>query len=90
MSKYLVNVSETYRINSETEVARFIDAAKNDNTYELKKYNCEYKEQKSKGEVIDSWYKVTLVKAFNEEKEPTDIIEIKYEREGGQFYGAEF
>lgn len=81
MAKYLVNVSETYRINSEEEVTNFINAAKADESYELKKYNCEYKEQKAKGEVIDSWYRVTLVKAFNEEKDPYDIIEVKYERE---------
>lgn len=81
MAKYLVNVSETYRINSEEEVTNFINSAKADESYELKKYNCEYKEQKAKGEVIDSWYRVTLVKAFNEEKDPYDTIEVKYERE---------
>ena len=81
MSKYLITTSETYRINNESEVARFIDEAKNCPTFELKKYNCEYKEQKAKGEVIDSWYRVTLVKSFNDEKEAYDEIEITYAKE---------
>lgn len=79
--KYLITVSETYRIDTKEEVSAFIEEAKNCSDFELKKYNCEYKEKKSKGEIIDSWYRVTLIKLFNDEKEPDSIIKINYEVE---------
>lgn len=79
MSKYLLNVSEMYRIDTEEEVDAFINEVKNDNTYELKKYHCEYKELKSKGEVIDSWYRFSLVKVFTDEKEPERNVTVNYE-----------
>ena len=44
----------------------------------LKKYSSEYKEKKQKGEVIDTYYKVTLTKAFTDEKEPEFRTEISY------------
>ena len=37
------------------------------------------KDKKLKGEVIDSWYKVTLTKKFTDEKEPDRSVEISYE-----------
>jgi hypothetical protein len=79
MSKYLVSTVETYRVDSASEVEQILEEAKNANKYVLTKYNCESKEQKAKGEVIDSWYRLTLTKSFNEEKEPSADIEISYE-----------
>jgi hypothetical protein len=79
MSKYLVSTTEVYRVDSEPEVENFIAEAKADDTYELTKYNCEYKELKSKGEVYDTYYKVTLTKAFNDIKEPGCQVDISYE-----------
>jgi hypothetical protein len=78
MSKYLITTSETYRVDSEEEVNILLEEAKTSNKYDLSKYNCQYKEKKIKGEVLDSWYKVTLVKNFNDEKEPSSTIEISY------------
>ena len=77
--KYLVNVTEVYRVDSETEVEALIADAKADETFSLVKYNREYKEKKAKGEVVDAWYKVTLVKSFNDEKDPDRIVEVSYE-----------
>lgn len=79
--KYLVNVTEVYRVDSETEVEALIADAKADETFSLVKYNREYKEKKAKGEVVDAWYKVTLVKNFGDEKDPDNCsdITIKYE-----------
>jgi uncharacterized protein Veg len=45
----------------------------------LTKYNCEKKERKKKGEVIDSYFKVSLVKSFNDEKDPITDITVSYE-----------
>lgn len=81
MSKYLITTTEIYRVDNESEVQVLIEEAKKDPMYTLVKYNREYKERKSKGEVIDQWYKVTLVKGFNDEKEPETTINIIYEGE---------
>ncbi len=78
MSKYLVTTTEVYRIDSEAEVEAFIAEAKKAN-YELKKYTSEYKEVKSKKQIVDSYFKVTLTKGFNDEKEPASQVDVKYE-----------
>lgn len=76
--KYLIQTVETYRVNKEDEAKRMIEEAKSDNHFILKKYSSEYKERKQKGEVIDTYYKVTLTKAFTNEKEPEFRTEISY------------
>ena len=68
MSKFLIRSTEIYRIDSETEAKEFIEKQKK--RYEINKYSTERKEKKLKGEVVDAWYRVTLVKDFNDEKEP--------------------
>lgn len=80
---YLTNTVETYRVDTETEATAMIEAAKKDNHYILAKYSCIYKERKEKKEVVDSWYRVSLYKEFNDEKEPTDVINISYSTNGG-------
>ena len=78
MSKYLASVVETYRIDSEGEVAEAIAEAKEDNRFMLAKYSSEKKEVKAKGEVIDEYYKVTMTKCFNDLKEPATTVDIDY------------
>ncbi len=69
MSKYLINTVETYRVDSEDEAKNFIEALK-EGDGEVLKHSIEYKEQKSKGEVIQSWYRLIVKRAYNDEKEP--------------------
>ena len=76
--KYLIDVTETYRVDTEEEVDRLIEEAKLDKRYELNKYSRVYREKKQKGEVVDSWYKVTLNKRIDDEKEPGRQIFISY------------
>lgn len=68
--KYLLTTTEVYRVESENEAKKMIEEAKEDNHFILKKYTSEYKERKQKGEVIDTYWKVSLVKTFTDEKEP--------------------
>ena len=82
--KYLLETTESYRVPSEEEAKELIESAKKGGNYILKKYSSQYKERKQKGEVIDDWYKVTLVKYFNEEKEPITQVEVTYD-EGSAF-----
>ena len=78
MAKYLLGVTESYRVDNETEVEALLESAKQDNGYKLIKYSSQKKETKAKGEVIDEYYKVTLTKEFNSEKEPEVQIEVEY------------
>lgn len=68
--KYLISVTEVFRVDKDEEAKKLIQEAKEDNSFELKKYSNEYKERKQKGEIVDAWHRVTLVKQFNNEKEP--------------------
>ena len=81
MSKYLVSTTETYRVDTENEATRAIEEAKQDSSYVLGKYTSEHKERKSKGEVIDEYWKLTLTKLFNDIKEPNSIVNVGYEVE---------
>lgn len=74
--KYLIETTEVYRVDSEDEAKLVIEEAKKRST--LVKYNCAYKERKQKGEVIDSWYRLTLVKKWDDEKEPCSATKVSY------------
>lgn len=77
--KYLITTTEVYRFDTEEEATNFIEEAKKEPGYILTKHTVEYKETKRKGEVEDYYWKTTLVKGFNNIKEPTADIDIKYE-----------
>lgn len=81
MAKYLVSTTETYRVDTERESAEAIEEAKKDTTYVLGKYTNEHKERKSKGEVVDEYWKLTLTKMFNDIKEPNNVYNVTYEVE---------
>ena len=75
--KHLLEVTENYRVDTDAEAKQLIEDAKGGKAL-IKKSTSQYKERKAKGEVIDAWYKVTIVKVFNDEKEPTAQIGIYY------------
>ena len=78
MAKYLITTTETYRVDSEEQVEAILEEAKNDSNYTLVKYSSTYKERKAQGEVVDCWYRLTLTKAFTDEKEPDRDVRITY------------
>ena len=82
--KYLLNVVETYRVADDNEAKALIEEAKKDRNYTLSKYVSQQKEKKVKGEVEDTWTKVTLTKVFTEEKEPECLASVSY-NVGGVF-----
>ena len=85
MSKYLISVTETYRVDSQDEVAKLIEEARESHQYTLSKHSSTYKEKKQKGEVIDAWYRLSLTKVFDDEKEPIGSVSIEYDTEGSAF-----
>ena len=80
--KYLINTTETYRVESESEAKALIEAAKSNSMYSLTKYSCTYNERKHKGEFIDAYYKVILRRAIDDEKEPCNSTIVKYVLDG--------
>ena len=76
--KYLLNVVETYRVADDNEAKALIEEAKKDRNYTLSKYVSQQKEKKVKGEIEDTWTKVTLTKVFTEEKDPEYVASISY------------
>jgi hypothetical protein len=79
MSKYLIQTTEVYRADSETEAQEIISAAKAAEEYTLTKYSSEKKEVKAKGELVDEYYKISLTKAFTDIKDPGIQVDIIYE-----------
>lgn len=78
MSKYLIKTTEEHRADSESEAAELINTAKADGRYLLSKYSSVKKERKQKGEVVDEYYIVTLVKVFDDAKEPGGEASVEY------------
>ena len=63
----LLKRTDEYKVNNEAEAEALILQAKKDpdnEGYELTSYKMVKKEKKSKGEVIDSWVVVTLIKQW--------------------------
>ena len=83
--KFLVRAVETYRVANEDEAKQLIEIAKKDPNFELTKYSSEYKAKKSKGEVVEDWYRVTLTKDFTDEKEPDRTVSVNYNVDFGAF-----
>ena len=76
--KYLISTTEVYRADHEAEAVQLIEEAKQDNHFILAKYSSQFKESKQKGEVVDSWYQVSLKKVFTDEKEPEFSCKVTY------------
>ena len=85
MAKYLCQTQEIYRVGSEAEAANLIEAAKKDNTFTLLKSSTEYKTIKAKGEIVDEYWKTTLVKHFTDLKEPDCTVSVDYTVDQGYF-----
>lgn len=72
MGKYLVKRTDIYRIDTETEAKTFMEQQIANSRYEVVKHSTELRQAKAKGEVVDEWYRVTIVKNCNDEKDPID------------------
>lgn len=64
----LVKKVEEYRVNTEEEATALIETFKNDQCaggYEVIKSGYTFKTKKSKGEIVDSWYIVSVTMNYN-------------------------
>lgn len=78
MAKYLIKTTEEHRADSEREAAELIEAAKKDGRYALAKYSSVHKERKQKGEIVDEYFIVTLVKVFDDPRDPHGEASVEY------------
>ena len=69
--KYLINKTEIYRCDSETEAKAFIEELKDAGLCVVSS-TIQMKERKQKGEVVDEWIRLTVKTVYNDEKDPTD------------------
>lgn len=79
MSRYLVKTTEQWRVGSEKEAEKLINENKSDVRFILLKSSSEYKTIKSKGEIVEEYWRVTLVKQFTEEKDPMSTVNVSYD-----------
>jgi hypothetical protein len=82
---YITQVVETIRVPNVNEVEKLHKELKDDNRFELKKFEYSHKEVKQKGEVIDEYELVKATLVFNNEKEPISSVEIEFDVENGFF-----
>lgn len=85
MGKFLIKVDETYRADTEAEAIQLINEAREDNRFSLAKHSSVQKQTKAKGEIVDEWWRVTLTKVFDEEKEPIGSTTIEYNTSDSAF-----
>lgn len=70
MKKFLIKEVKTYRVDSEIDAKELIDDFSNkqfNNGYKFVKGTYEYKNKKTKGEIIDEWYIVTVSLSYEVE-----------------------
>lgn len=79
MSCYLTKVTEQYRCDTEEEAISLIEEAKKSDFYTVTKSANEIKTVKAKGEIVDEYRRVMLVKEFTSEKDPDNCIVPNYE-----------
>ncbi len=88
MAKYLIKTTEIYRCDTEKEANELIKQAKESSVYSVIKTSSEIRTVKQKGEIIDEWRRVTVTKAFTEEKEPAETVYVSYNTSRGE--GTEY
>lgn len=84
---YLIKTTETYRTSTEEEAKKLIEKAKYE--YEVVKSVIENRQQKSKGEIVDEWKRVTITKVFCDEKEPEGRLMPNYTEDSMPSYTEE-
>lgn len=82
---YVTQIVQSIRVPNVNEVEKLHKQLKNDNRFDLKKFEYQHKEVKQKGEVIDEYELVKATMTFNAEKEPTHYVGIEITLEEGIF-----
>lgn len=81
MANYLIRTTEIYRCDTEEEAKNLIEEAKQSGIYTVIKSSSEIRTTKQKGEIVDEWRRVTIMKEFTSEKEPEMSVKVAYGEE---------
>ena len=81
MAKYVINDVTTYRVATVEEVEQLHEELLADSRFQLTSFSYTTKYIKVKGDIVEEYQVVKVKKVFNEEKEPENFIDIKYEVE---------
>ena len=90
MKGYLISVVGTIRVSTVEEVEELHTELKNDNRFELKKFEYAHKDVKSKGEIIDSYELAKATLVFNNEKEPDTFVDMNFKCDVQNYGGTDF
>ena len=82
---YVTQIVQSIRVPNVNEVEKLHKQLKDDNRFELKKFEYQHKEVKQKGEIVDEYELVKATMNFNAEKEPTHYVGIEISLEEGVF-----
>lgn len=82
---YVTQIVQSIRVPNVNEVEKLHKQLKDDNRFELKKFEYQHKEVKQKGEIVDEYELVKATMNFNAEKEPTHYVGIDITLEEGVF-----
>ena len=77
--KYLLSVTDVYRVPKVEDVEALNEELSKDVNFTLSAFSYKTKYVKLKGEIIDEYQVVTAKKVFNDEKEPVNSINVRYE-----------
>lgn len=80
MSKYLLSVTETYRVDTVEEVEQMHEDFVQAEHYDLMSFSYKTKQKKSKGEIVEEYQVVSAKKIFNDEKDIAGDYEVNYQR----------
>jgi hypothetical protein len=78
MAKYLISTTEVYRVDSESEAKNLIEEARKNGAGQITKSSSEYKAQRQKGEIVQDWYRVSITRSHDDEKEPIGSTTIAF------------
>ena len=79
MAKYVINDVTTYRVETVEEVEQLHEELLADDRFQLTAFSYTTKQIKVKGEVEEEYQVVKVKKVFNNEKNPENYIDVKYE-----------
>lgn len=82
---YVTQIVQSIRVPNVNEVEKLHTKMRDDNRFELKKFEYTHKEIKEKGEVVEEYELVKATLLFNAEKEPTHFVDVQFILEEGVF-----
>ena len=77
--RYLLKAVDTYRVATVSDVEKLHDELLEDSTFDLVAFSYKTKYIKAKGEIIDEYFIVTLVKVFDDPRDPQGEASVSYQ-----------